>query len=296
MLALTLLHLNDVHGELDALPRLFTLLDRERQAALRAGRVPLVLDAGDSSESQQPESNLTQGRANLVLLGAMGVQAAALGNNDAKWGRAALARWLASAPFPVLCANVLAPDLPALQPACVLTVATPAGQTVRVGLLGLTDWSASAFQRCGLTMTEPLAAARQALAGLKAQGAQVFIALSHLGYATPAGKRRWLHPDDPSDLDLAAACPELHIIVGGHTHTALTAPALAGQTLVVQAGSHARYLGKLEVDIDSAGRVTRFAGGLIPCPPATPPHPTLAATLDLVRESAAGLTTKEPQP
>lgn len=294
MIALTLLHFNDLHGHLSALPRLFTLLNRERQAALAGGRVPLVLDAGDSSDRHSPESAATQGRANMALLDAMGVQASVLGNNEAKWGRAALTRLVNSAHFPMLCANVHAPDIPALQPWVLLTAHTPAGREVRVGLFGITDWSAPAFKKNGLTTSEPLTAARRALDELTAQGAQVFIALSHLGYGTPADKQKWVHPDDPSDLELAAACPQIHAIVGGHTHTTLFQPVQVGQTLVVQAGCHAQYLGKLELDIAEDGRLTHFAGELIPCPAHTPPDPTLAAIYDLVREETAKLSPPQP--
>ena len=94
---LTILHFNDLHGRLDQMPRLFTLIQRERAEAVRAGRQVLLLDGGDSSDRSQWESDVTKGRANFSLLEAMGVQASVVGNGEAlQWGRAALARMVAS--------------------------------------------------------------------------------------------------------------------------------------------------------------------------------------------------------
>src|SRR5438093_638327 len=105
---LTILHFNDLHGRLDRMPRLFSLIQRERADAARAGRHVLLLDAGDSSERSQRESDVTKGRANFSLLEAMGVQATVVGNGEAlQWGRTALARLVASVHFPVLAANLV---------------------------------------------------------------------------------------------------------------------------------------------------------------------------------------------
>src|SRR5574337_376518 len=105
---LTLLHFNDLHGRLDQLPRLFTLIQRERAEARTRGRAVLLLDAGDSSERKVWESDITKGRANFALLEAMGVQASVVGNGEAlQWGRAALERLVASVHFPVLAGNLV---------------------------------------------------------------------------------------------------------------------------------------------------------------------------------------------
>ena len=47
---LTLLHFNDLHGRLDQLPRLFTLIQHERAEARARGHAVLLLDGGDSSD------------------------------------------------------------------------------------------------------------------------------------------------------------------------------------------------------------------------------------------------------
>src|SRR3970282_954376 len=100
---LTLLHFNDLHGRLEQLPRLFTLIQRARAEAQAAGRPVLLLEGGDSSDRAVWESDITKGRANFALLEAMGVQASVVGNGEAlQWGRAAFDRLLASARVPLL--------------------------------------------------------------------------------------------------------------------------------------------------------------------------------------------------
>jgi len=275
---LTLLHFNDLHGRFDQMPRLFTLIQRARAQAQAAGRSVLLLDGGDSSSREVWESNITQGRANLTLLEAMGVQASVVGNNEAgRWGREALAQMAAAVHFPLLAANLFdAADparlaVPGLRPSVVLAFGE-----FRLGLVGVTV-PQFFYPRLGYKTPGPLPIVRREIAQLKAAGARTILVLSHLGVI--------------DDYRLAFSLREIDVIVGGHTHTALRTPARAGNALLVQAGSHGKYLGRLDLDLDEAtGRVRAFSGGLMPCDGLTPPDPTISATLEFVREEAARLT------
>ncbi len=289
---LTLLHFNDVHGRLDQLPRLFTLIDRQRAAARRAGRAVLVLDGGDSSDRNHWESDITKGRANFALLDAMGVQASVVGNGEAlQWGRTALARLVAAAHFPVLAANLVdCADparlaVPGLQASVLLDL-----DGFKLGLTSATARYGTGYTRFGYDAVDPLPVLRRELAALKAQGAQALILLSHLGYATAEEKAKWRNPDDLTDADVAAAFPELAVIVGGHSHRQLETPVRVGETLIVQAGDYGRWLGQLDLEFDDVtGRVTADAGQLHACAETVPADPTITATLELVREEAARL-------
>ncbi|MEK7786668.1 MAG: metallophosphoesterase, partial [Chloroflexota bacterium] len=138
MTTLTLLHTNDLHGQLDQMTRLMTLVNRERALAGAEGRALLLLDAGDSSERKIWESDATQGRANFAMLDAMGYQATALGNNEGRWGLEALTKLAASAHFPVLAANLLPPDLDE-PPAGLRTQAWFEFGDLKIAVLGLTS-------------------------------------------------------------------------------------------------------------------------------------------------------------
>ena len=61
---------------------------------------------------------------------------------------------------------------------------------------------------------------------LKKQGADLIIALTHEGVQ--------------EDSILATECPDLDVIVGGHSHTPLFVPKRVNNILIVQAGSRGR--------------------------------------------------------
>jgi 2',3'-cyclic-nucleotide 2'-phosphodiesterase (5'-nucleotidase family) len=69
------------------------------------------------------------------------------------------------------------------------------------------------------------------------------IAITHVG----------IEPLVPEgDRALATAVPELDVIVGGHSHTALRAATRVGSTIIVQTGAYTANLGDLELVIDPA--------------------------------------------
>jgi 2',3'-cyclic-nucleotide 2'-phosphodiesterase (5'-nucleotidase family) len=58
----------------------------------------------------------------------------------------------------------------------------------------------------------------------------LLIALTHIGLS--------------NDKKLAEACPEIDLILGGHSHTVLDAPLMIGKTAICQTGSHGRFFGR----------------------------------------------------
>ncbi len=290
---LTILHFNDLHGRLDQLPRLFTLIQRERAEARRAGRQVLLLDAGDSSDRACWDSDITKGRANYTLLEAMGVEATVIGNGEAlQWGRGALARLVAAVGFPVLAANLVdcaerdRLAVPGQQAALLLDCGG-----FPLGIVGVTQDQGAGYERYGFCSVDPRPALRREIDSLRARGARCILLLSHLGVArSPDERQAWDTPADYTDELVPADFPEIGAIVGGHTHTVLEQPLVVGQTVIVQAGDYGRYLGRLDLDVDDeTGRVTAHAGRLIPCGAGVPPDPTIAGTLELVREEAERL-------
>lgn len=286
---LTLLHFNDLHGRLAQLPRLYTLIRRERAQAQAAGRQVLLLDGGDSADRAEWASAVTQGRANFSLLEAMGVQATVVGNGEAlNWGKPALAKMIAAVGFPVLAAN--------LRDAADPTQAAVAGLQAAVlldlggfalGLVGLTQTFVDSYAAKGYAVADPTLSLRRALDRLRADGARLIVLLSHLGYTRSTPPLPGEPPDAWHDDDVAAAFPEIGVIVGGHTHTVLNAPQKVGSTLIVQAGCYGDYLGRLDLDVDDAtGAVTEYAGRLIACDRTVPLDPTIQGTLELVEEEA----------
>jgi sulfur-oxidizing protein SoxB len=79
--------------------------------------------------------------------------------------------------------------------------------------------------------------------------ADLVVVLSHNGLST--------------DLKLAARVSGIDVILGGHTHDALPAPITVGRTLVVNSGSHGKFLSRLDLDV-RGGRVVASRYRLLP--------------------------------
>ncbi|HET7671475.1 MAG TPA: thiosulfohydrolase SoxB [Burkholderiales bacterium] len=74
---------------------------------------------------------------------------------------------------------------------------------------------------------------------LRARGAKAVVLLSHNGMDV--------------DLKLAARVRGIDAILGGHTHDGVPAPTLVGRTLVTNAGSHGKFIGVLDLQVDAQG-------------------------------------------
>ncbi|XP_043070535.1 protein 5NUC-like [Drosophila grimshawi] len=130
-------------------------------------------------------------------------------------------------------------------------------------------------------------------AKLKAQGFKIIIALGHSGYK--------------KDLDIAANCPEVDIVIGGHTNTFLfngekpsvesidgPYPTVVTQKSgkrvpVVQAYAYTKYLGKLHVKFDKDGNLIEFNGSPILLDAAVPQDEEILRLLDQYRVNVTAL-------
>jgi len=59
-----------------------------------------------------------------------------------------------------------------------------------------------------------------------------------------------LHGGHPEDTEILEEVPSIDLLIAGHTHTVYTKPIKVGNSILVQAGSFGRYLGKLELKWD----------------------------------------------
>lgn len=120
---------------------------------------------------------------------------------------------------------------------------TAAWGGLKVGVFGLLRPLPSEDARLGLEISDPEAAAREALKALA--GSDAVVCLSNLGLV--------------EELRLAAAVPGITAVVGGGSGEYLAAPQVSGSTLILHAGERGKHLGVL--DLASAG-LTR--GGAAP--------------------------------
>jgi 5'-nucleotidase len=115
---------------------------------------------------------------------------------------------------------------------------------VQVGIFGIgnedpTNFSAEMIARFSGDGLWTVAGTQAAM--LRAAGCQVVICLSHLGTMY--------------DTEGLSQVPGIDIIVGGHSHDLFRRAILRNGKIIVQAGSHARYLGELRVAVNAGGGV-----------------------------------------
>jgi 2',3'-cyclic-nucleotide 2'-phosphodiesterase (5'-nucleotidase family) len=271
MRRLVVLHSNDIHGRVDALARIATLVERARAEADDAAVV--YVDAGDVEDTTERLSNLTKGVALHRLLRVAGCQAVAVGNGTViRYGVEPLVEQAAAGGYPHLAANLQRGGavVPGVQPRTLLDV-----DGVRVGLVGLTptEWRDLYTQALGVELPDELPLVREHTDVLWAEGADLVILLSHVGIER--------------DRDLAAELDgEITLIVGSHSHTLLDEGERVGSVTIVQTGQFGTHLGRVEIELDD-GRARVVSARAEPVPTGTPAHPGVAAELEQIENELA---------
>lgn len=235
-MSLRILHTNDFHGKL-------TLDMAHRIGELKRMRDALYYDCGDCIRSGNlaiPAKTEPAWR----LLHEAGCDASVLGNRESHPLAKGLRAKTAGALHPVLVANLF--DRKGARPYAPFHIFEKHGK--RVAVIGVmvpmvTAKMASA-PLSNYLWTNPIEAAKEVVESLPA--ADLVLALTHIGFK--------------NDCLLAESIPQLHIILGGHSHTVLERPIRHGQCWIAQTGSHGRFIGDYEWNWDSK----ELSGSLIP--------------------------------
>jgi 5'-nucleotidase len=269
---LVLLHTNDIHGRIDGLARVATLVERIRS---EESAPVLYLDAGDVEETTVRISSLTKGAALHRILSAAGCDIATVGNAVwLRYGPQALVEHAAAADYPLLLANLR--PVEGVVPSALLE----AGDS-RVGVIGVTDDFAGVFGDFdfGVRALPVVPLVRELARDLRARGAECVIVLSHLGYRSAPERRVLTDPELALQLQ-----DEIDLVIGAHSHDLLPEGEWVGRVLVAQAGSYAEYLGRVEVSDDG------MSASVLPVGEEVPPHAgVMAAAEQAERELDAHL-------
>ncbi len=241
---LHILHTNDFHSR---------LTDAQAQTIRRAKEGwdnVLLLDAGDAISAGNMGVR-PGGEPILTLMSETGYDAMTLGNREFHVADALLRCKIGKAQFPILCANMRwREDQGKTLPVAAHIVKT-LSNGLRVGVFGLTvpmvTPRMTARVLSAFVFDNPVAVARQQIAGLRPQ-VDVLIALTHIGIR--------------EDERLAAACPDLDLIVGGHSHVTLETPKVINGVPIVQAKMYGHYLGHVILELGEAGQKPAVSGSL----------------------------------
>ena len=214
-----------------------------RKESASAGRAFLNLESGDFLFPEEPlfpeEIEQRRVKADLILAAnkAMGVDFAAVGDQDLRLGVEYLKAAATQHQFPFYCANILAADGTPVFPGHVIK--TVGG--VKVGLFSVitttTGFDAKPLfaGNPNFQVEDPFATAKAEVKALQSEGAQVIVAVTHLGLT--------------DDMRLGNEVPGIHFIFGGHSSSQLAEPNKAAATWVLQSGSRGKYIGRLDLDL-----------------------------------------------
>ncbi len=234
--------------------RLATLVDSLRAERAASGPV-FLLDGGDVTMGTLYHTVSRETGSELQLMARIGYDAVTLGNHEFDFRTLGFGQMIASAEaglgLPPLVATNLDlssehPDLEVVQAmyarGALQRTRTLERGGVKVGFIGILGVLAQSVMEGGtpVQITPPIQAAKEAAAALRADGVDLVVVLSHSGVkALPDGGY------GGEEVELMKQVPEIDVIVGGHSHTALHEPILVHGRPVLQAGSDTQWLGDL---------------------------------------------------
>ena len=253
---ITILHTNDTHSNIDPFPvnhskypgkggvsRRFELVNRIREEEENV----LLLDAGDIFQGT-PYFNKFGGVLEMKLMTELGYDAATMGNHDFDGGMNGFVKAKKYGNFPFLCSNYDFTNTPIDGYTQDSIIFEKGGLEIGVFGVGVELKGLVPGRLYGESKwLNPIEIATDRAAELKKKGCDLVICLSHLGYEYGT--------DKVSDRVLAQKTKDIHLIIGGHTHTFLTEPTqeknLLGETVLInQVGWAGINLGRIDFEID----------------------------------------------
>ena len=265
-----ILHSNDVHGAIDGYAYMAGLKE-EYEAA---GANVIVVDAGDYSQGTVYVS-VSKGADAITMMNAAGYDVVTLGNHEFDYGYEQIVSNMKAFNGKVLCANVLK-DGKSIYDGH--TIVEKGG--VKIGFFGLETPEASTKANPALIKGLEFPAAeklyeiaKNEVAALKAEGADIIVCLAHLGVDNESEPNR--------SYDLYQNVEGIDFVIDGHSHTVMTA-GKDGQP-IQSTGTAFANVGLIEID-NATKKIT--ANSLIKVDDTTPKDGEVAA---LAKKIKAGI-------
>ncbi|WP_439122375.1 bifunctional metallophosphatase/5'-nucleotidase [Marivita sp.] len=279
---LHVIHINDLHSRIEPINRFDSTCSAEDNAEgkcfggvarvktmidqLRAeldGENVIVVDAGDQYQGSLMYTTY-KGDVEAEMMEKIGFDVMAVGNHEFDDGDEGLLKLVDNVSFPVISGNLDVSQSNILAGKVQNHVVLEVGGE-KIGIISAlaTDTVETSSPSEAVIFQDEIDSMAADVAALTEEGVTKIIGLTHVGL--------------PRDIEIAAAVPGLDAIVGGHSHTYLSAsdpdrqgayPTFVSQedgTLVpvVQAYAYSKYVGHLELNFDDEGNLTYAAGDTI---------------------------------
>jgi len=253
---LTIIGLGDIHGQLDSYTSMIDTDGDGEKESVSTGGIARIATMIRSIEEENPGTvavvfsgdalsdtyfHAFKGRAIYGLMSEAGWEISNFGNHEFDKGPQDLAAALGAADFDFLCSD-LAVEGTVLDSLCVPCLVEEY-DGLRVGYFSLITEGLpylSSPAEVELTGTNAYVAL-QTIRALREEGAQVIVALTHIGL--------------DEDVTLAQEIPGIDIIFGGHSHSYVDEPIRVGGTYIVPGGYGGTHLMRIDLATDARGRM-----------------------------------------
>ena len=250
---LIILHTNDTHSQIDPDDnnlggwfRHKALIDSIRNA--NDNKNVILCDAGDAVQGTV-FFNIYKGIVEYKLKEIMGYDYTILGNHDFDYTDTLMAKAIKATNLKWIASNYTFKDKELAKKFVRYDIRNIGDK--KIAFLGLNlNPEGMIAEGCydNTVYHDVLKTAKHLTDSLKNNGAaDIVIALSHLGYKVP---------NEIDDIDLKNTCPNIDIIIGGHSHSEVTLGdydwhKLGESPLIVQAWKYGYKLGEFEIDLDN---------------------------------------------
>ncbi|WP_052356502.1 5'-nucleotidase C-terminal domain-containing protein [[Clostridium] dakarense] len=258
---ITILHTNDMHGRFQRNDKVIGL---DVVAAIKnQTKNSILVDAGDTTHGL-PFVTLSKGQDALDLLNATGYEYMAPGNHDFNYGYERLLELFQNAKVKSgstklrpLAGNIKKNGESLFKPSAI-KVMNVNGKEIKVGFFGMateeTSYKTHPNNVKGLDFEDPRITAKAEVKNLKSQGADVIIALGHIGVDESS---------EPTSEDIIRDVDGIDVFVDGHSHTAFKNGKKVNNTMLVSTGEYLSNLGKVEIEFDENNKVVDVDASLI---------------------------------
>jgi len=277
---LHVLHINDFHSRIEAInkydstcigkdveenkclggsARLFTKINELRDSLKAAGENVIVLDSGDQYQGSLFYTTY-KGDAEIEMMNRIGFDLMAVGNHEFDDGNEGLAKLVNGVKFPVISGNLDLSRSALLKGKVGRTAVLDVGGQ-KIGFVSAlaTDTVETASPGPDVIFQDEIESLKAQVADLEGQDVNKILALTHVGYV--------------KDQEIAGAVAGVDAVIGGHSHTYLSAsdPKRQGayptwveagnsSVPVVTAYAYGKYLGHLVLTFGDDGAL-KFAEG-----------------------------------